>query len=57
MWQNDRLWSESDALHMLAELWGDFFKDFFGEVASSNAFVEFDELDDIAQARIASVIS
>jgi hypothetical protein len=57
MWQNNRLWSESDALHMLAELRGDFFEDFFGKIASSNAFVEFYELYDIAQARITSVIS
>jgi len=42
---------------MLAELRGDFFEDFFGKIASSNAFVEFYELYDIAQARITSVIS
>ena len=57
MWRNNCLWFESNALHVFAELWGDFFEHFFGKVSSSKAFVESDELDDITQAGIASVIS
>ena len=57
MRRNNSLWFESNALHVFAELRGDFFEHFFGKVSSSKAFVEFDELDDITQAGIASVIS